>query len=172
MNNSFKISIAISVVFMLFAIMLFSLNRKAPCSAETNKRSDCSYKILVPNLVGQEYDKVKQEHNLINVSKEYNEEFKEGIIINQNPSSGSISKENETILVTTSKGSAFAELPFVIGKYLGEASICLSDCGFVPKAVLVPYQGEEGLVLNYRDISYEKGMKLEKGKEILLEVSS
>ena len=169
MNNSFKISIALSVSCMFFAVVLFSLNKKTSYSKGINKNTDCNYRILVPNLVGQEYDKVSEEYNLVKVL-EYSDE-KEGTIIKQTPTPGSISRENETLLTTVSKGRRDSEVPFVIGKSIGDASVCLSESGFIPKAINVQSQCEEGIVVNYRGFSYEKGMKLPKGQEITLEVS-
>ena len=169
-NNSFKISIALSVSCILFAVVLLSFNKKTSYSAGTNKNIDCNYRILVPNIVGKDYTKACEEYNLVKVLEEYSDE-KEGVIISQTPSAGSISRENETLLVTVSKGSKYAEVPCVIGKHIGEASICLSESGFIPKAKVVSSQYEEGLVINYNGISYEKGMKLPKGQEITLEVS-
>ena len=169
-NSSFKISIALSVSCIFFSFVLFSLNKKTSYSAGTNKHSDCNYRILVPNVVGQDYTKACEEYNLVKVLEEHSGE-KEGVIIKQSPVAGSISRENEIILTTVSKGRRETEVPFVLGKTIGEASICLSESGFIPKAVTVPSTCEEGIVVNYHDISYEKGMKLPKGQEIVLEVS-
>ncbi len=167
-----KISIALSCIFIVFAAVVSSLSlSKTPRNVKIIKQSDCNYQSLVPNIVGLDFNTVSNNYNLVKLSEEFSEEIPCGCIITQSPESGAMSKENETIMATVSKGSKFAEVPDVVGKTIGEASVILSNACFVPRAMIVPSNGEEGIVMGYYGLSYEKGIKLEKFKEIILEVS-
>lgn len=172
MTRTSRILIALSFSFVFFAAVVSSLSlTRRPNRSVVQRKSDCNYEFLAPNLVGQDFNKISSDYNVVQIKKDCSEEFSAGCIISQSPRFGEKCREDTTIMAVVSEGSRFAELPDVRGRAIGEASIKISNAGFVPRAMVIPSEGEEGVVLGYYGISYKKGLKLEKSKEIILEVS-
>ena len=164
------IALSFSFVFFAAVVSSLSLTRKSNRSV-VRKNSDCNYEFLVPNLIGQEFDKISNDYNVVKVKSDCSEEISAGCIISQSPAFGEKCNMGTTIMTVVSEGSRFSYVPDVRGKGIGEASILISDAGFIPRAMVVPREGKEGIVLGYYGLSYQKELKLEKSKEIILEVS-
>lgn len=134
---------------------------------------------VVPKLIGMEYSQAAEQYKAGNVIQiyrsfddEYNDKYKEGVIISQSPPEGSAIKEanGSAVYVVISKGPMVVELPEVENKNIDEAAEQLAKLGFVINA-----EGEyneekpEGTVLGYTN--YTKGSKLEVGVTITLRYS-
>ena len=133
----------------------------------------------VPNFVGMKYDDVvkkdESDYNITvyrNYTDEYSDEYKEGIVLAQNPPAGSgINQEDGvTISVTVSKGAQMRELPKVKGEKVDSVASDLAAQGLLATA---EYQYSdtvaEGRVINYSN--QEAGDTLEYGSTIKIIVS-
>ena len=168
-----KILIALSFSFVFFAAVVSSLSlTKKSNRSVIRKSSDCNYEFLVPDVVGQNFEKIANDYNVVRYGTDCSEEIPAGCIISQSPKVGEKCNGDTTIMAVVSNGSRFAEVPDVRGKQIGEASMLIADAGFTPEAITIPSEGEEGIVMGYYGIPYKEGLKLEKSKEIILEVSS
>ena len=133
----------------------------------------------VPNFVGMKYDDVvkkdESDYSITvyrNYTDEYSDEYKEGIVLAQNPPAGSgINQEDGiTISVTVSKGAQMRELPKVKGEKVDSVASDLAAQGLLASA---EYQYSdtiaEGRVIDY--LNHEEGDTLEYGSTITIIVS-
>lgn len=133
----------------------------------------------VPNFVGMKYDDVvkkdESDYSITvyrNYTDEYSDEYKEGIVLAQNPPAGSgINQEDGvTISVTVSKGAQMRELPKVKGEKVDSVASDLAAQGLLASA---EYQYSdtiaEGRVIGY--LNHEEGDTLEYGSTITIIVS-
>ena len=133
----------------------------------------------VPNFVGMKYDDVvkkdESDYSITvyrNYTDEYSDEYKEGIVLAQNPPAGSgINQEDGvTISVTVSKGAQMRELPKVKGEKVDSVVSDLAAQGLLASA---EYQYSdtiaEGRVIGY--LNHEEGDTLEYGSTITIIVS-
>ena len=132
--------------------------------------------VLIPNLVGMNYDELS-EAGLANFvlmlgERKFSDEYEEGQIISQTPSYevGKYGEKGDIIVVNVSKGESSIELPAIWGYTLAGASQMLSDLGFIPTKVDV-YSDylDRGYVVGYKD--YYTGDKVSYGSQIIIEVS-
>ena len=133
----------------------------------------------VPNFVGMKYDDVikkdESDYSITvyrNYTDEYSDEYKEGIVLAQNPPAGSgINQEDGvTISVTVSKGAQMRELPKVKGEKVDSVASDLAAQGLLASA---EYQYSdtiaEGRIIGY--LNHEEGDTLEYGSTITIIVS-
>lgn len=90
--------------------------------------------VTVPNLIGrdeEEAQKIIEDLGLVFQvsSREFNNEYEEGKVINQSVEEGMKLKEKFPVDVVVSKGEKEITVPNLIGKYAIEAGIILSDAG-------------------------------------------
>ena len=133
----------------------------------------------VPNYVGKTYDQVVKEVEgqekiklFRNYTDEYSDDYKEGVVMAQNPVAGSkIAQEEEVnVSVTISKGPKMRELPAVEGLTLDQAAAAIGEQGLLATG---EYQYSdkyaEGRVIGYK--SQQKGDTVEYGTNVILIVS-
>lgn len=133
----------------------------------------------VPNFVGMKYDDVvkkdESDYSITvyrNYTDEYSDEYKEGIVLAQNPPAGSSINQEDgvTISVTVSKGAQMRELPKVKGEKVDSVASDLAAQGLLASA---EYQYSdtiaEGRVIGY--LNHEEGDTLEYGSTITIIVS-
>ena len=133
-----------------------SLNMLKSSSVNNSSKVDI---INVPNLVGKDFESVKNEENyqVLVSSEEFNDEIEEGKIISQNPqySNNAEMKSGSIIAVVVSKGPSLRTLPNISGLSLADASAKLTEVGLVPQKGEEQYSDEysEGKVIGYSDYS-------------------
>lgn len=133
----------------------------------------------VPNYVGMNYnDVVKKDEADDNITvyrkyaDEYSNDYKEGVVMAQNPAAGSkvTQEDGITISITVSKGSQMRELPKVEGEKLDDVASDLAAQGLLATA---EYQYSDTVaqdrVIGYK--SHEAGDTLEYGTKITVIVS-
>lgn len=133
----------------------------------------------VPNYVGMTYnDVVKKDEadDLItvyrNYTDEYSDQYKEGVVMAQNPAAGSkvTQEDGITISITISKGSQMRELPKVEGEKIDDVASDLAAQGLLATA---EYQYSntvaDGRVIGYKN--HVAGDTLEYGSTITIIVS-
>lgn len=133
----------------------------------------------IPNYVGMKYeDAVKQAEGdakitlYRNYTDEYSDQYKEGIVMTQNPPAGSKVTQDDGILIsiTVSKGSQMRELPKVEGSKLDEAASDIAAQGLLATA---EYQYSntvaEDRVIGYKN--HEVGDTVEYGTNVTIIVS-
>ena len=91
--------------------------------------------VPLPNLVGLEYDLVKssdeyKDFNITIVEHDYSEEYEEGVIYDQNPTSGKNAKVGSTIEVKVSDGIRQVTMPNVIGQTESDAYNTLTPVSY------------------------------------------
>lgn len=169
--------IMIVILFSLFFVLSnFTRKNNNPIDDTVLQESNISENIIVPDLVGQDFDKLKEiasENNDYEVflsEKIFDDNMEEGKIISQIPQSGESVKKGSSIVVTVSNGSQFRELPPVEGLSLSYVSALLVKQGFVPSKV-DEYSNEiaPGNVIKYKD--HQPGDKLEYGSSVVIVVS-
>ena len=121
--------------------------------------------VPLPNLVGLEYDLVKssdeyKDFNITIVEHDYSEEYEEGVIYDQNPTSGKNAKVGSTIEVKVSDGIRQVPMPNVIGQTESDACNTLTQAGLsyetvemnhesVPAGRVIATQPEADQVIPY-----------------------
>ena len=131
-------------------------------------------KIEAPQLIGKNLDQIQKNKNLpyeiIVLSEEFHDTIAENCVISQTPSYGEEMYKNSTIAVNISKGPSKRALPDIAGKTLSEASLLLTDMGFVPIRLIQPNKNfPEGIVTGYK--YYDPGNLLDYGSEVAIFVS-
>ncbi len=134
-------------------------------------------KISVPNLIGKNYENIKQEmknknygYNVILLSEDFSDTVEEGLIISQTPSYGGEMYENSNVAVNVSKGTKIKYLPDIKGKPISESSKLLTSLKLNPVAIRV-FNNEfpEGTTIGYKDNN--PGDSLEYGSEVAILIS-
>ena len=133
----------------------------------------------VPNYVGMTYDDVVKKDeadDLVtvyrNYTDEYSDQYKEGVVMAQNPAAGSkvTQEDGITISITISKGSQMRELPKVEGEKIDDVASDLAAQGLLATA---EYQYSntvaDGRVIGYKN--HVAGDTLEYGSTITIIVS-
>ena len=133
----------------------------------------------VPNYVGKTYDQVAKEVEgqekiklYRNYTDEYSDEYKEGVVMAQNPEAGSkiAQEEDVNVSVTISKGPKMRELPAIEGLTLDEASAAIGKQGLLA----TPEYQYSDKYANNRVIGYknqQKGDTVEFGTNVTVIVS-
>ena len=173
---------AIVVLFILIAIWFLFFGTDAPKKESNNSQEDSSItyqtpdQIVVPNLVGLNFEQEKKEaeaigeYQVLQSEKQFSDEIPEGCIISQTPTRGSYLNKGGTIVVEVSKGPEYKNLPEVAGLSLADASILLSSQGFIPSkdeesSTTVP----AGMVIGYKNNN--AGDKVQQGATVTIVVS-
>ncbi|MDO4731665.1 MAG: PASTA domain-containing protein, partial [Clostridia bacterium] len=106
-------------------------NSSSPSSQSSSSSSTSStVKQYIPNLVGKDYEKARQEANrggyyeVVKSSEEFNDSHEQGVIISQSPEYKENAELNQNAIITVvvSKGSQYKTLPNVSGLTLSQAS--------------------------------------------------
>lgn len=94
---------------------------------------------VIPNLVGQVYDEVSEDKELLGeftvfVDEEVASDQPEGTILKQDPAAETVTKDSDTqIALTVSSGPEVIIMPSVVGKNYQEAVVILGNLGlYVP----------------------------------------
>lgn len=133
----------------------------------------------VPNYVGQKYADVvasAESDSYLKIYRsfedKYSDQYEEGVIIEQYPTTGAQVTENTDLAITVvvSKGPQMIELPDITAKKLDDVAETLGTMGFV---VTAEYQYSEEYakdrVISYKD--YKQGDKIDDGSQITIIVS-
>jgi len=124
--------------------------------------------VAVPNVVGKPVAEARAMLADAKLASEVTEKFDEavpaGVVVSQNPASGTADKRSVVALVV-SKGPPLVEVPGVVGQSVGEAQAILTSAGFPSSVSQLP--GGPGMVLNQ---SPGGGDKAPKGSTITLYV--
>lgn len=146
-------------------------------SSNEESNSNQAAKISVPNLIGKNYENIKQEmknknygYNIILLSEDFSDTVEEGFIISQTPSYGLEMYENSNVAVNVSKGTKMKYLPDIKGKPISESSKLLTSLKLNPVAIRV-FNNEfpEGTTIGYKDNN--PGDALEYGSEVAILIS-
>mgnify|MGYP005773989565 CR=1 FL=1 len=144
-------------------------------SKETNEESE-SARIIVPDIVGKNYQDVNSQaqsigdYQILIMSEEFNDTVEQGCIITQTPKPGDKIDKGSAIVVTVSKGLKERQLPQIAGLSLSDASVKLSQAGFIPiQTQSYSDTIKEGNVIGYYD--RKPFDKLEYGSEVKIVVS-
>ena len=143
-----------------------------------NSAESAGERIEVPNLVGQNYEKLaaavssgeKQEYQVLLSSRKFSDTVPEGCIISQDREAGSFMPKGAAIVVVVSEGAAVRTLPEIAGETLPDASEVVTSAGFVPTRTedysdTVP----SGRVIGYRDV--KEGSQMAYGSSVVIVVS-
>lgn len=133
----------------------------------------------VPNYVGMNYDDVvkkDEQDDTVTVYKNYadnySDEYKEGVIISQNPAAGSKITQDDAVIisVSVSKGPQMRTLPKVEGEKLDTVAADIAEQGLLARAEY-EYSTEvaEDRVIRYKE--HVAGDTLEYGSTVVLIVS-
>lgn len=133
----------------------------------------------VPNYIGMTYNDVVKKDEADdsvtvyrNYTDEYSDQYKEGVVMAQNPAAGSqvTQEDGITISITISKGSQMRELPKVEGEKIDDVASDLAAQGLLATA---EYQYSntvaDGRVIGYKN--HVAGDTLEYGSTITIIVS-
>ncbi len=159
----------------------FLMNKNAPQS-EPEQQNEFSVQdvtnednIIVPDLVGQAYEKVKAnsdslDYNIFLSEKVFSDDIEVGKIVSQTPQANASVKKGSNIIVTVSKGSQYKPLPEIEGLSLSQAATSLTKEGFVPvQEKSYSNSVVQGNVIGYK--SHDAGDKVEVGSEVTILVS-
>jgi serine/threonine-protein kinase len=139
-----------------------------PDTAVTLVISDGVEPVAVPDVVGlpvQEAEAAVADAKLRSeVVEEFDQTVPAGVVVSQDPSSGTAGKRSVVTLVV-SKGPPVVEVPDVVGRNVAEAQQMLTAAGFVPNVQQLP--GGPGTVLNQNPGA---GDKQPKGSTVTLYV--
>ena len=136
--------------------------------------------ITVPNLVGQDYQKLAAAESAADSSPDYlvlqtdkpqfSDTIAEGKIITQDPKPGTKMTRGSNIVVTVSQGPALRTLPAIAGKSLNEASAAVTAAGLVPsKADAYSSSVAKGTVIGYKDVT--AGSQMAYGSKVTILLS-
>lgn len=161
-----------------------SLNSASAASAETSssasQASSAVDQISVPNLVGQNYDKLtasvssqneeNQDYQILCSSRQFSDTVAEGYIISQQPAFGGTMTKGTAVVVVVSEGAAVRTLPPISGLSIPDASTAVTSAGFVPTreeaySDSVPNQK----VIGYKDV--QEGSQMAYGSKVVILVS-
>lgn len=182
------IFVAIAIVWMNNKGLQQSHVTQAPVSSTVSQESSQvssaeasseAEQITVPNLVGQDFNKIAaaqsapdsdQDYKIAQTSMQFSDSIAEGKIISQDPKPGTKMQSGSTIVVVVSQGSAVRTLPAIAGKALNDASAAVTAAGFTPT------QGSaysdtitKGTVIGYKDVS--AGSQMAYGSTVTILVS-
>lgn len=186
----------LSMLVILTAVGVFWISRKggqelmtdgtaasAPVSsgvlsAEASEQFSKADQIAVPNLVGQNFEKLtassqadeNQEYQILCGSRQFSDTVAEGFIISQQPAFGGTMTRGTAVVVVVSEGAAVRTLPAVAGLSIPDASAAVTSAGFVPTKAeeysdTVPNQQ----VIGYRGV--QEGSQMAYGSKVVLLVS-
>lgn len=85
--------------------------------------------VIGKNITSAEKILIHEGLTLGKVSEQFNENVKDGIVINQIPSAGIQVKEGRPINLSVSKGKEMVSVPYVIGQNLRSARLTLKNAG-------------------------------------------
>lgn len=136
--------------------------------------------IRVPNLVGQNFDKLTasmssqvaedQDYQILCASRQFSDTMAEGFIISQQPVFGGTMTRGTAVVVVVSEGAAVRTLPPIAGLSIPDASTAVTSAGFVPTreekySDTVPSQE----VIGYKDV--KEGSQMAYGSKVVILVS-
>lgn len=149
-------------------------------SAEASLFLSKTDQIPVPNLVGQNFDKLTasassqdeedQDYQILCASRQFSDTVAEGFIISQQPVFGGTMTRGTAVVVVVSEGAAVRTLPPIAGLSISDASTAVTSAGFVPTQMeeysdTVPSQQ----VIGYQDV--KEGSQMAYGSKVVILVS-
>lgn len=152
-----------------------SVSEEVNSVLDSNNSEETIEKIEVPQLIGKNLNKIQENQNLLYeiavLSEEFHDSIPEGSIISQTPSYGEEMYKNSIIAVNISKGPEKKALPDISGKTLSDASLTLTDLGFIPVQINQNNSKfTQGTVINYQD--YNPGDLVSCNSEVKILVSN
>ena len=148
--------------------------RNKSLTRASEKEQEYNKKYLIPNLVGENFEKASSEYNVLKIDEAYSDEIPDGCIISQSPSQGSMHQNNKLITTIVSKGSEYKPLPMIIGMKIGEATSLLAEEGFIPKIKEINSENSgypEGIVIGYSDQNLAPGVSARRSHPVFIDVS-
>lgn len=136
--------------------------------------------VTVPNLVGQDYQKLASaessassgsDYQLLQADKpQFSDTYAEGKIISQDPKPGTKMSRGSNIVVVVSQGPALRTLPPIAGQSLNQAAAAVTAVGLVPtKADAYSSTVTKGTVIGYKDVT--AGSQMAYGSKVTILVS-
>ncbi|MGL6201086.1 MAG: Stk1 family PASTA domain-containing Ser/Thr kinase [Lachnospiraceae bacterium] len=134
-------------------------------------------KVSVPSIVGKSESEAKSAITSAgltvgSISEEYSDSYEAGVVISQNPSSGSKVEAGTSVSYTVSKGAKPADtvrIPSnITGMTLANAKSALENLGLVVNSKEVANSSEAGIVV---DCSPEPGTSVEVGSTVTISYS-
>lgn len=136
--------------------------------------------IDVPNLVGQNYEDMKNsassansqtaDYQVLFSSKQFSDTIPEGCIVSQSPAPGAKMAKGSEIVVVVSQGAAVRTLPKIAGKSLADASEAVASAGFVPtKAEDYSNTVPAGQAIGYQNV--KAGSQMAYGSQVVIVIS-
>lgn len=132
-SPTMQILLAVTGAFVVIAVIALIIF----FSALNNPKED----VIVPNLVGLEYEKVitnteyTDHFEIVKEKEELSDEYEAGIICEQTPEKDKLVKDGYKIKVVVSSGLNTGVVPDVTGKTEDEAVKMLEDAGFTTTVV-------------------------------------
>ena len=132
-SPTMQILLAVTGAFVVIAVIALIIF----FSALNNPKED----VIVPNLVGLEYEKVitnteyTDHFEIVKEKEELSDEYEAGIICEQTPEKDKLVKDGYKIKVVVSSGLNTGVVPDVTGKTEDEAVKMLEDSGFTTTVV-------------------------------------
>lgn len=172
--------IAASVVAVILAVVLIVVlaggSDDSPShSDETLEEEDGN--VLVDDFVGMELAELDADDypdlklDLVNFKQEYNDQYDEGVIIEQTPKAGSEVRKGHSVTFTVSRGAESEEMPNLYDKSSSEAIKLLSELNLGLK-VVTEEEGSETVTKGYVvRTEPTAGTALLKGQQVTLYVS-
>lgn len=184
------------VIFVAIAIVWMNRNgAQAPQAAPTSVSETVSQmgsqfspggassaldQITVPNLVGQDYQKLASaesgassgsDYQLLQADKpQFSDTYAEGKVISQDPKPGTKMSRGSNIVVVVSQGPALRTLPPIAGQSLNQAAAAVTAVGLVPtKADAFSSTVPKGTVIGYKDVT--AGSQMAYGSKVTILVS-
>ncbi len=184
------------VIFVAIAIVWMNRNgAQAPQAAPTSVSETVSQmgsqfssggassaldQITVPNLVGQDYQKLASaesgassgsDYQLLQADKpQFSDTYAEGKVISQDPKPGTKMSRGSNIVVVVSQGPALRTLPPIAGQSLNQAASAVTAVGLVPtKADAFSSTVPKGTVIGYKDVT--AGSQMAYGSKVTILVS-
>ena len=146
-----------------------------PTAEESESESEMDYTIsikgedLMPDIIGMNVDEARAkladlQMSMDSSAEDFSDIYPQGLIINQNPSSGEILPQGTTVYVTVSRGSVFGDLQ---NRTPEEAAEMLTKAGYtVENTILYDFSDvvPENMVCEYMLLD-ENGQIIEEKKE-------
>lgn len=146
-------------------------------SEESDEISVADDEIVIPNLVGQNYNDIIAKQNdesnyqvLLATESVFSDAYPEGWIIAQSPDANTAAEKGAYIVVTISKGAQNRNLPSINNATVEQAVSALNEQGFIATSSLVYNDTvEAGRVIGYEQ--YNAGDTAPYGSKITLKIS-
>lgn len=155
----FVVLLAILACLAVWIIMnLPTRNAESKSDTESQITEEIDDTLTVPNLVGMEYRKIRENEEYLThfrfaITETYSDVYEEGVVIQQEPVASTILQGGEKVVIqlTVSKGMEEIDVPSIIGFRRDEAAGLLETAGIAYRCVEMENNGDyaEGCVAFY-----------------------